>query len=296
MSMSKSFLVSVCTSAAFALLLGACGDDDRAAKNENSRAPVIESSIVDEPSMTSVTPKTAIVEEVTLPAEPPAEAVAEPAEPEPATYDEAMERGRALRDGGDMAAALVMFEAALDKDPEGAQAHIEIARALCSLERGADAVLHAERGAELLPESSYAWNTVGRARLAAGDAEGAIDGFRKAAELNEDNSYAWNNLGYALMGMGRYEEAAAALEVATSGAEPTAYMWNNLGMAYEHLGELDLCRAAYRQSAELGSENAALNLERLEGVELIITEHEVMDAPFAAPEIEAVDSELPIVE
>jgi Flp pilus assembly protein TadD len=122
-----------------------------------------------------------------------------------------------------------------------------------------------------MPHRSAAWNVLGRAQLKSGMRKEAIESFEKATDANPESSYAQNNLGLALIYDGRYEDAVDALEEATELTPVTGYMWNNLGMAYEHLDRLEEARDAYRKAAALDAPFASKNLARLEGVKTIKT-------------------------
>ncbi len=257
-----SSLFAIVAAVAMSLVFACAGESSnsdtgrRAEQRRHHITKPLPSVIDDRPSMTAPAPVVAAVVA-------PVVAV----EPEPAkSYAELLRDGKKLARAGELDDALQALTSASELKPKAATPRIEIARALISLGRSAEARAHAEAAVAILPDSSYAWNTLGRVELSEGNVAAAITSFERAAEENADNSYAWNNLGFALIGLERYEEAVTALEMATSGSKPRAYMWNNLGMAYEHLDRLVEARAAYRQGADSGSDKAEISLARLEGV------------------------------
>jgi Flp pilus assembly protein TadD len=198
-------------------------------------------------------------------------AVPEP-EMDPENFSAFMRRGSTRFRANDFAGAKADYQAAVEKRSESFRPRVQLARTLLSLGDVEGAREHVELAIEIDGASSLAWNTLGRVELAEQDNDAAVVSFERAVEENEDNSYAWNNLGFVHMEEEDYEAAADALEAATSGTSPTGYMWNNLGMAYEHLDRIALARASYRQAADLGSERAQDNFDRLEGVVSLVVE------------------------
>jgi tetratricopeptide (TPR) repeat protein len=177
--------------------------------------------------------------------------------------------------------AIAALEAELEKAPDDAKLHTELARLHIAANHVRKARKHAERATELAPKSSGAWNTLGRVELLDKDYEEAIASFQMAIETNDQNSYAWNNLGLALSLDKQWDEAVEALETAVELDKVEPYMWNNLGMAYEHVDRLEDARDAYRDGAKAGSEAAKENLERLD-LEAMPDDSPVEDEPSSA--------------
>lgn len=249
------------------LMVGACGG-----KKKEKEVEVFPPSVTAPIGNEKVNTLPAVEPELEPIAPPVTEAIVAEPTVVPTTYKGLVAEGKQLLKAGDAEAALEMFSKATELKPY-AYPKIQMARALLAMGEHDKARVSAEAAVDLDAASTFAWNTLGRVELAAGDIEAAVTSFEHALDNDEHNSYAWNNLGFALIELGRHEEAAEALENATSSASPTAYMWNNLGMAYEHLNLIAEARASYRQAADLGSEKAAANAARLEGVESLVIDN-----------------------
>ncbi len=184
----------------------------------------------------------------------------------PTTFDAAMLQGKAHAERGEVAAAMLMFDAAAKLDKQRSEPHLELARLYITSGQRGLAMAAANKAVKLAPLSSQAWNTKGRAELNRFAYDDAIEAFTKAVELNRDNVWAWNNLGYTELQLQKYDEAAAHLGEAVTKVGATGYMFNNLGTALEHLDRLDAARAAFEGGAKLGSKESVASRKRLEGV------------------------------
>jgi adenylate cyclase len=150
--------------------------------------------------------------------------------------------------GTDGAAAYGLFKTAVALDPELAEAHLGLARALIvqwdygSAEDFAPLVREARqsalRAAELDGENPYAQYVLAQTSHWAGDAQAAIAYASRAVELNENFALGHFYLGVALNLDGRHQEALEALEMGLrlSPRDPRMSTWlANKARALYHL-------------------------------------------------------------
>jgi adenylate cyclase len=150
--------------------------------------------------------------------------------------------------GTDGAAAYGLFKTAVALDPELAEAHLGLARALIvqwdygSVEDFAplvrEATQSALRAAKLDGENPYAQYVLAQASHWAGDAQAAIAYASRAVELNENFALGHFYLGVALNLGGRHQEALEALEMGLrlSPRDPRMSTWlANKARALYHL-------------------------------------------------------------
>jgi tetratricopeptide (TPR) repeat protein len=106
--------------------------------------------------------------------------------------------------------ARIVFAEAVERSPELAEAHHDLASTMRELGMSQDAVLHYRRALELVPGDVDSLIGLGAAQCDAGILDEGIATLRRATEEHNDNGHAFANLGVALEGAGRDEEAASA--------------------------------------------------------------------------------------
>jgi adenylate cyclase len=146
------------------------------------------------------------------------------------------------------------FRAALEKDPDYADAWAGLARSLLSrlgaeperaeanYQAGIDA---ARRAIRLAPESATGYVWLGRAYLARGLGEAAAEQFRLAAEIEPDSVDVLSAQAGILSREGRRADAVKLLERAVRIEPGDTSLHNQLGTTYANLGELQRARQAY---------------------------------------------------
>jgi TolB-like protein/Flp pilus assembly protein TadD len=147
------------------------------------------------------------------------------------------------------------FRAALEKDPDYADAWAGLARSLLSrlgaepekaeanYQAGIDA---ARRAIRLAPESATGYVWLGRAYLARGLGEAAAEQFRLAAEIEPDSVDVLSAQAGIRGREGRLADAVKLLERAVRMEPGDTSLHNQLGTTYANLGELQRAREAYR--------------------------------------------------
>jgi TolB-like protein/Flp pilus assembly protein TadD len=146
------------------------------------------------------------------------------------------------------------FRAALEKDPDYADAWAGLARSLLSrlgaeperaeanYQAGIDA---ARRAIRLAPESATGYVLLGRAYLARGLGEAAAEQFRLAAEIEPDSIDVLSAQAGILRREGRLVDAVKLLERAVRMEPGDTSLHNQLGTTSADLGELQRAREAY---------------------------------------------------
>jgi tetratricopeptide (TPR) repeat protein len=128
-------------------------------------------------------------------------------------FYEAGSRALARRDDlgeGALRFARIVFAEAVDRAPDLAEAHHDLASTMRELGMAQDAIPHYRRALELLPGDVDSVIGLGAAQCDAGQLDEGIATLRHATEEHPDNGHAFANYGVALEGAGRDEEAASA--------------------------------------------------------------------------------------
>ncbi|HUE09824.1 MAG TPA: tetratricopeptide repeat protein [Steroidobacteraceae bacterium] len=168
--------------------------------------------------------------------------------------------GNALRDLGQLDAAVASYRRALELKPDFAEAHSNFANALCDLGRFQEAAAGYRRALELKPDYPEAHNNLGLALRGLGLHDEAAASCRRALELKPDFAAAHNNLGNALRGLGRLDEAAASYRRALMIRPHDADAHSNLGNALLDAGLVDDALASYAQAILLKPDLAEAHL------------------------------------
>jgi superkiller protein 3 len=107
--------------------------------------------------------------------------------------------------------ALGLYRELLTLEPDDAHLHWHRGRALFVLEETEAAIEVYRAALNIDPDSALAWHSLG---IALGETDAAIEAYRAAVNIDPDSALAWHALGKTLLLMGQYEEALAPLEEA----------------------------------------------------------------------------------
>jgi Tfp pilus assembly protein PilF len=199
----------------------------------------------------------------------------------------AFQRGRALAQQGEREAAVAAYKEAIEKDPNYAEAHNNLANLLraaghneaaaASYEaairaRSDYALAHFNLGClRQLGEQLDAARTAYRAAIATkpdwaephynlatidkdmGALDEAADGYRRTVTLEPTHGGGWNNLGLVLRRLGRHGEALAAHARAVAADPANAGARFNTGMAHLTRGEFEAGWPLYESRIEIES-------------------------------------------
>jgi tetratricopeptide (TPR) repeat protein len=124
----------------------------------------------------------------------------------PATH---VDLGAALESVGRSEEADQHYRAALDLDPEYAEAHLNLGRSAFAGSDMDAAIAHYREALRIEPRDPRALTLLGAALSAQGDFEGAAEHYRQALAIDPLFEPAHLNVGYTLFAQGRTEEAAA---------------------------------------------------------------------------------------
>ncbi len=142
----------------------------------------------------------------------------------------AFEAGLKLAQEGKYDEAIVEYRKALEKDPEQANIHGNLAEALSQTEKFDEALAEYQKAIELKPDDSALYTNMGVLLTKMGKQQESQEAFKKAAAINP-GSAAQNfyNLGATLVNSGKSADAAEAFKQAIA-ADP------NFAEAYYQLG------------------------------------------------------------
>jgi tetratricopeptide (TPR) repeat protein len=129
------------------------------------------------------------------------------------TFYEAGSTALAQRDDigeGALRFARIVFAEAVERDPNLAEAHHDLASTMRELGMAADAIPHFRRALELVPDDVDSLIGLGAAECDSGQVERGIQTLQRATEEHPESGHAFANLGVALEGAGRDDAAAAA--------------------------------------------------------------------------------------
>jgi protein O-mannosyl-transferase len=153
--------------------------------------------------------------------------------------------------------AIARYEEALRLNPNLAQAHNNLGKALNDEGRTRDAIAQYEDVLRLNPGLAVAHNNLGSALNAAGRINEAIVQYEEALRLKPDLAEAHGNLGNALNAAGRTNEAIVQYEEALRLAPDDAQTHAELGLALEKTpGRLDDAIAQYEDALRLKPDDA----------------------------------------
>jgi Flp pilus assembly protein TadD len=194
------------------------------------------------------------------PAPAPETAIAPPADIDPFTASSSSPARTApdtRRDGsgafaaGDYSSARDFYQSAVDKNPNDADAHNNLAQALEHMGQVDDAVKHFERAAALVPDKwAYRFN-LAHALSAADKWDRAVTEYREAVRLFPADYATQYNLALALYKKGDAAAAVPEFEKAIALAPNEASFHFSLGMTYEKLGRVAEAVREYRKFLEM---------------------------------------------
>ena len=145
--------------------------------------------------------------------------------------------GLAKYNRGDYQGAVSDFDAALQINPDYAEAYNNRGRAKTALGQYQQAIADYEMALQINPDYAEAYNNRGRAKTALGDYKGAISDYDTVLTLNPDYAEAYSNRAKAKIELGDYKGAVSDLDAALrlDPDDPQAY--SNRAKAKIELGD-----------------------------------------------------------
>jgi arylsulfatase A-like enzyme/Tfp pilus assembly protein PilF len=136
---------------------------------------------------------------------------------------------QAWKERGEMDKAVPLYRQAAEDAPDDPEAWYNLATALQTAGRTAEAGEALQKAMHLDPARPEAHNTLGIVQLAEGKPDKARQEFELAVRLDPRNAQALNNLGNVLKEQGRIDDAEGAYRRAVNAAPRYAEAWNGLG-------------------------------------------------------------------
>lgn len=177
-----------------------------------------------------------------------------PARPSQAAFMEPAAAGSLAYEGGEYERALALYQDAVKRNPNDAEAWSNLGQVLVRLERPADALPNFARAIALLPRRwAYHFN-LARAYGLLNEWGKAVENYRAAERLYPDDYAIAFNLGLALRKAGDHAGAIEQFKKAISldPQDPTFHL--SLAMSYEALNRWAEAVEAYRKTLELAPE------------------------------------------
>ncbi|MGB3294674.1 MAG: tetratricopeptide repeat protein, partial [Phormidesmis sp.] len=162
-----------------------------------------------------------------------------------------IEQGQQQLDRGEYAAALALFDQAIEQSPDAARAWVGKGEALYGLTQFEAAVTALRQATALAPDSLYAWVWLGNAYDDNGQLDLSLAAYASALEIDQTHPMPYYHRGIALWYAGRYEEAVTDFQLVTEIAPEfsTAWMW--LGRSLEPQAEYGPALSAFEQALAL---------------------------------------------
>jgi len=159
--------------------------------------------------------------------------------------------GIALKDKGELDAAIDSYKQALKIKPDYAEAHSNMGIAL--QEKGElDAAIDSYKQAlKIKPDYAEAHSNMGIALKDKGELDAAIDSFKQALNINPDLAEAHSNMGIALKDKGELDAAIDSYKQALAIKPDYAEAHYNMGVVLQERGELDAAIDSYKRALKI---------------------------------------------
>ena len=152
--------------------------------------------------------------------------------------------------------AIIYYEAAIDKNPEYAEAYNNRGSAYAQKGDFDTAIQDFSKAIALNPEYALAYSNRGGAYAQKGDFDTAIQDFSKAIALNPDLADAYYNRGVAYADKGEVDTALQDYTKAIALAPENAKAYNNRGIAHAATGDFAAAIEDYTKAIELAPDLA----------------------------------------
>ena len=159
--------------------------------------------------------------------------------------------GNALKQKGELMAAIDSYKIALKLNPNYPDAHNNLGVALRDRGEIISAIVSYKKALSVKPGYPNAFNNLGIALKDQGDLMGAISSYKSALRLKPNSPDVHNNLGIALQGNGDLLAAIASYKTALKLKPDYSNAQNNLGSALQEQGDLMAAIESYRKALSL---------------------------------------------
>ena len=164
--------------------------------------------------------------------------------------------GTAYLEQGELEEAVASYGQAIELDPDFGEAYGDLAGAYVNLGRLSEAIAAGEKAIELAPDYAMAYNNLGFAYYTQGMLDEAIAEYQEAIRINPDFDKAHDNLGVAYMMQDQLDEAIAEFKEVIRINPDHVGGHVNLGFAYSTQGMLDEAIAEYQEAIRINPDLA----------------------------------------
>jgi Tfp pilus assembly protein PilF len=171
-------------------------------------------------------------------------------------------RALAVREGGDLTAALAPYDGVLELDPTNSDAWFDRSNALLGLGRLAEALASYERTVELAPGHGLAWCNRGIVLARLGRFREAVESYDRVLALDPDHADTWFNRGNALMAMGEPGSAIASFDACLQLGPGNAQALNSRGRAQHLMNRPDEALQSFDAALALAPRSGDIHLNR----------------------------------
>lgn len=175
------------------------------------------------------------------------------------TAASAFERGADLLKAEKPESAAGAFMKAIELDPEMADAHVQLGRALGKLGKIEEAIISCRRAIQLNPNSAQGHRILSVALATQGKLEEGYQAVQAAEKLNPNDPATIQILGSFLMDFGKFEEAVATGRRAVELSPDDARSHGLLGAALGEHDKLDEAEASMRRGLEIDPDDAEMH-------------------------------------
>ena len=159
--------------------------------------------------------------------------------------------GNALKDTGDLEAAIDSYKQALKIKPDHADAYNNMGNALKAKGDLEAAIDSYKKALKIKPDYAEAYSNMGVALKAMGNIEAAIDSYKKALKIKPDYAEAYSNMGVALNDKGDSEEAINNFKQALKIKPDYAEAYSNMGVALNDKGDSEEAINNFKQALKI---------------------------------------------
>ena len=156
--------------------------------------------------------------------------------------------GNALGKHGRLAEAMDRYKAAIQQDPQYADAHFNLGNLSYRVGDFAAALRSYQTAVSIRPQFADGHLGQANALVALGRTDDAVESYRRALAIAPNHPGAHLNLGVLAMSQGRPQEAAASLRRASALRPDNAAAHRLLGAVLSSLGELDAAETSLRRA------------------------------------------------
>jgi tetratricopeptide (TPR) repeat protein len=167
-----------------------------------------------------------------------------------------LNRGSALKDAGELDAALADYGRALTLAPQYAEAYNRLGNTLVAKGRLKDAIAEYHKAIGAKPDYAEAHSNLGYALFKQGQLDDAVPKYKEAIRIKKDFAPAHYGLGVSLYEKGQVDDAIVEYKEAIQIEKDFAEPHNGLGLALFSRGQVDEAIAEYKKAIEIKKESA----------------------------------------